>query len=56
MFVDLLEGKLTGNPDGVMNDDVNIKKINNKKIISVIEDILKAGSTLCRDFIDIALI
>src|SRR5690606_11726469 len=41
-----LEGKLTGKPDGVIKDEVNIKKINNRKITSVIEDMLKTDSIL----------
>jgi hypothetical protein len=51
--VDLLEGKLTGNPEGVMKEEVSIKNINNRNIMSVIDDMLKAGSTLCLDFNDI---
>jgi len=47
---DLLDGKLTGKPDGVTNDAVNIKNINNRNIISVIEDILKSGLILLFDF------
>lgn len=54
MLVDLLDGKLTGNPDGVMKDEVSIKNINKRNMISVMEDMLKAGSTLCLDFNDIA--
>ena len=38
-------GKLTGIPEGVMKVDVNIKKINNRKIISVIDDILNVAWT-----------
>jgi hypothetical protein len=53
MLVDLLDGKLTGNPDGVMKDEVSIKNINKRNMISVMEDMLKAGSTLCLDFNDI---
>lgn len=53
ILVDLLEGKFTGNPDGVMKDEVSIKNINNRKMISVMDDMLKAGSTLCLDFNDI---
>jgi hypothetical protein len=45
----LLDGKLTGNPDGVMKVDVSMKNINNRNIISVIDDILKVVSTLCLD-------
>jgi hypothetical protein len=52
IFVDLLEGKLTGNPEGVMKDEVSIKNINNRNIISVMDDMLKAGSTLCLGFND----
>jgi hypothetical protein len=44
-----LEGKFTGSPEGVMKEDVNMKKINNRKMISVIDDILKEASTLCLD-------
>jgi hypothetical protein len=44
------EGRLTGKPEGVINEDVNIKNINSKKIISVIDDILNDESTLCFDF------
>jgi len=43
---DLEVGRLTGSPDGVMNEEVSMKKINNKKTISVIDDILKVESTL----------
>jgi len=43
----LLEGKLTGKPDGVIKVEVNMKNINNKKIISVIDDMLNAELTLC---------
>ena len=46
----LLVGRFAGSPDGVMNDAVSIKKINNRKIMSVIEDILNAVSTLCFDW------
>ena len=42
----LLDGKFTGNPDGVTKDEVSIKKINNRKIKSVMEAMLKAASTL----------
>lgn len=45
----LLEGKLTGKPEGVINDDVSIKKINNRKIRSVIDAMLKEGSILFFD-------
>jgi len=45
----LLVGKFTGNPDGVIKEDVNIKNINNRNIISVMEDMLNADSTLCLD-------
>ena len=43
------EGRLTGNPDGVMNELVSIKNINSKKITSVIPDMLKEESILCFD-------
>jgi hypothetical protein len=39
----LLEGKLTGNPEGVTNEAVSIKNINNRNIMSVIDDMLKAA-------------
>jgi hypothetical protein len=45
----LLVGKFTGNPEGVIKDAVSIKKINNRNIISVMEDMLNAVSTLCLD-------
>lgn len=45
----LLVGKFTGNPEGVTNDEVSIKKISNKNITSVMEAMLKAGSTLFFD-------
>jgi|GEM_PF-4856939 len=47
----LLDGKLTGRPDGVIKDEVSMKKISSKKITSVIEDMLNAASTLCFDSI-----
>ena len=47
IFELLLEGKLTGKPDGVMNVEVSIKKISNKNMMSVIDDMLKAAFTLC---------
>jgi hypothetical protein len=50
MVVLLLVGRFTGNPDGVTKDAVSIKKINRRKIMSVMEDMLKAASTLCLDF------
>ena len=43
----LLDGKLIGKPDGVIKVDVNMKKINNRKIISVMDDMLKDEITLC---------
>jgi len=46
---DFDEGKLTGRPEGVMKDAVNMKKIKSKKMMSVIEDILKLAFTLCFD-------
>jgi hypothetical protein len=54
ILVDLLEGKFTGKPEGVIKEEVSIKKISNRNMMSVIDDILKAGSTLCLDFNDIA--
>lgn len=47
---DLDEGKLTGNPDGVIKEAVSMKKINNRKMMSVIEDMLKLALILCFDF------
>jgi hypothetical protein len=41
-----LEGKLTDRPDGVIKEEVSIKNISNKKMMSVIEDMLNAASTL----------
>jgi hypothetical protein len=49
MVLGLLVGKLTGKPDGVTNEEVSMKKINNKKIKSVMEAMLKAASILFRD-------
>ena len=49
IFDFLAEGKLTGSPEGVINELVSIKKINNRKTISVIDDILKDESILCFD-------
>jgi len=46
----LLEGRFTDIPEGVMNDEVSIKKINNRNTMSVSEDILNVESTLCLDF------
>jgi hypothetical protein len=42
----LLEGKLTGRPDGVTKEDVSIKNTSSRKIISVMDDMLNAGSIL----------
>jgi hypothetical protein len=41
-----LEGKLIGKPEGVIKEEVSMKKISNRKIISVMEDMLKDESTL----------
>jgi hypothetical protein len=49
MVLALLVGRFTGNPEGVTNDEVNIKKTSSKKIRSVIDDMLKLGSILCLD-------
>ena len=49
MVLATLVGKFTGKPEGVMKDEVNMKKISNKKIRSVIDAMLKAGSTLFLD-------
>ena len=46
MAEDLEVGRLTGSPEGVMKEEVSIKKISNKKTMSVIEDMLKLGLTL----------
>jgi hypothetical protein len=43
------EGRLTGNPDGVIKLLVSIKKINNRNTISVIDDMLNDESILCFD-------
>ena len=51
MFELLLDGRLIGKPDGVINEAVSIKKINNRNIMSVIEDILNIELTLCLDLI-----
>jgi len=42
----LLDGRLTGNPDGVINDEVSMKKMSRRNITSVIDDMLNAVSTL----------
>jgi|TARA_B110000967_G_C18685974_1_gene460548 hypothetical protein len=52
---DLEVGRLTGRPEGVMKEEVSMKKINNKKTISVIDDILKVASTLYFELIFIFL-
>jgi hypothetical protein len=44
------DGSETGSPDGVMNEDVSMKKINNRKIRSVMEAMLKLGSILFFEF------
>jgi len=44
-----LEGRFTGSPEGVMKEEVSMKKINNRKIISVMEDMLNDDSTLFFD-------
>tara|TARA_R110001592_G_scaffold162962_2_gene396618 strand:+ start:20871 stop:21053 length:183 start_codon:yes stop_codon:yes gene_type:complete len=44
-----LEGKFTGRPDGVINEEVSIKNISNRKIMSVMEDMLKLASILFFD-------
>jgi hypothetical protein len=44
----LLDGRLTGNPEGIIEGDVNIKNINNKNTTSVSEEKLKVVSTLLR--------
>ena len=42
----LLDGKLTGKPEGVTKLEVSIKKISNRKMMSVIDDMLKSGLIL----------
>ena len=56
MAEDLEGGRLTGSPEGVMKEEVSIKKISNKKTISVMEDILKVASTLYFELIFIFLV
>jgi hypothetical protein len=46
----LLEGRFTGKPEGVTKDAVSIKNISNRKIMSVMDDMLKAACTLCFEF------
>jgi hypothetical protein len=46
MVDDLLVGKLTGKPVGVTKLEVSMKNISNRKIMSVIEDMLKSGLIL----------
>lgn len=49
MVLALLVGRFTGRPEGVTNDDVNMKKTSNRKIRSVIEAMLKLASILFFD-------
>lgn len=49
MFELLLLGNFTGRPDGVIKLLVSIKNINNRNIISVIDDMLNAALTLSFD-------
>ena len=42
----LLDGKLTGKPEGVTKLEVSIKKISNRKMMSVIDDMLKSAFIL----------
>ena len=42
----LLDGKLTGKPEGVTKFEVSMKKISNRKMMSVIDDMLKSGLIL----------
>ena len=49
IFDFLAEGRLTGNPEGVIKLLVSIKKINNRNTISVIDDMLNDESILCFD-------
>jgi hypothetical protein len=46
MVLALLVGRFTGKPEGVTNEAVSMKKINNRKIRSVMEAMLNATSTL----------
>ena len=46
----LLDGRLIGKPEGVIKVDVSMKNINNRKIMSVIDDMLNDVSTLNFDF------
>jgi hypothetical protein len=51
IFELLLEGRFTGKPEGVIKVEVSMKKINNRKIISVIDDMLNEELTfnlLCK--------
>ena len=56
MAEDLEVGRLTGSPEGVMKEEVSIKKISNKKTMSVMEDILKVASNLYFELIFIFLV
>lgn len=46
VFLLLLPGRLRFNAFGITNDEVNIKKIKSKKIMSVKDDMLNSGLTL----------
>ena len=46
----LLDGRFIGKPEGVIKVDVSMKNINNRKIMSVIDDMLNDVSTLNFDF------
>lgn len=50
MFELLLEGRSTGKPEGVIKLEVSIKKISNRNMISVMDDMLKVASILLLDF------
>jgi hypothetical protein len=43
----LLEGKFTGSPEGVTNEEVSIKKMSSRKMMSAIDEKLKDVSILC---------
>ena len=42
----LLLGKLTGKPDGVTKFEVSMKNISNRKMMSVMDDMLNSGLIL----------
>jgi hypothetical protein len=46
MLDTLLEGKLTGNPVGVTKLEVSMKNMSNRKMMSVIDDMLNSALIL----------